>query len=161
MSLFEAKRMHTAYWDLFAQVKAFGRWLEAQWENNGGWWLNGIGIPQCVAEDYKRDIINRDIQGTGHLIFTLFTIILAQELQARGIWYAPFIWDIHDCVSFECRDEDKPRVQEVVDVVVVQRVNEILAGGAADAVKLKWDANIVKTWAEDKTEAGSVKDWGV
>ena len=161
MSLNEAKRMHTAYWALFSQVKAFGRWLEAMWENNGGWWLNGIGIPLCLAEDYKRDIVNRHCQGTGHSIFTLFTVVLAQALEEQDIWYAPFIWDIHDCVSFECRDEDREAVQRIVDVDVVQRVNAILGEGYVDAVKLKWDANIVKTWAEDKTEAGSVESWGV
>ena len=109
----------------------------------------------------KTPFIVSNCQGTGHCIFTLFTVVLAQALEEQDIWYAPFIWDIHDCVSFECRDEDREEVQRIVDVDVVQRVNAILGEGYVDAVKLKWDANIVKTWAEDKTEAGSVESWGV
>ena len=161
MSLNEAKRMHTAYWALFAQVKSCTRWLEAQWERNGGWFLNGIGLPVCVADDYLRDILNRDVQSTGHGIFTLFTVILAQALQEQGIWYSPFIWDLHDCVALECRDEDRAEVQRIVDVLVVERVNQMLGEGYSEAVQLKWDANVVKTWAEDKTEAATVETWGV
>lgn len=157
MSMAEAKRLHQAYWALFAQVKAFGRWLEAQWENNGGWWLNGIGRPLCVAADYKRDIINRDIQSTGHDCFMLFCKVTAEELQRAGIRYVPYVWDLHDCCSVEVPDEQVAEAKRIIDDVVPARVAEILGG----TVRLKWDANPVSKWSEDKTEAMSLTQEGV
>lgn len=87
----------------------------------------------------------------------LFAMVLAQELDARGIWYAPWNYDLHDCCAVEVRVEDVERMRAVVDSVVPTRVAEILGG----EVKLKWESNFVGTWAEDKTEAASVAELGV
>jgi hypothetical protein len=157
ISLGEAKQLHQGYWRLFAGVKQYGRWLEAQWERNGGWVLNGIGRPVCVAEDFKRDLVNRVVQSAGHDCFMLFAKVLAEELTKAGIQYKPFNWDLHDACYFLVPDGDVEKARHIVDVVVVKRVAEIVRGN----VTLKWDANVCKTVADDKTESMSVKDLGV
>jgi hypothetical protein len=157
VSLAEAKRLHTAYWKLFAQVKNYEKWLRAQWENNGGWWLNPIGRPVCADERKLKDLCNVDCQSGGHDIFLLFTKVLAEELTARGVVYQPWNYDIHDCTALEIDKEDVEVVREVVDKVVPDKVNAILGG----VVRLKWEANFVECWAEDKTESPSIDELGV
>jgi DNA polymerase I-like protein with 3'-5' exonuclease and polymerase domains len=157
ISLNEAKRMHGAYWGIYKGVKQYGRWLEAQWERNGGWVLNGIGRPICVAEDFKRDLVNRVCQSTGHDLFMAFAALLSEELDKADIQYKPFNWDLHDACYFLVPDEYVSVARNIVDVVVVQRAAELLGG----KVGLKWDANVCKTVADDKTESMSVKDLGV
>jgi DNA polymerase family A/3'-5' exonuclease len=157
ISLGEAKQLHQGYWRLFAGVKQYARWLEAQWERNGGWVLNGIGRPVCVAEDFKRDLVNRVVQSAGHDCFMSFSKLLAQALGNAGIPYKPFNWDLHDACYFLVPDEYVSVARNIVDVVVVQQAARILGGN----VGLKWDANVCKTVADDKTESMSVKDLGV
>jgi DNA polymerase I-like protein with 3'-5' exonuclease and polymerase domains len=157
VSLGEAKRLHSAYWDLFAQVKKYEKWLKAQWERNGGWWLNPIGRPVCADERKLKDLCNVDCQSGGHDIFLLFTKVLAEELDKRGIVYQPWNYDIHDCTALEIDEGDVDEVREVVDKVVPDKVNALLGG----VVRLKWEANFVKCWAEDKTESPSIDELGV
>lgn len=157
VSLGEAKRLHSAYWGLFAQVKKYEKWLKAQWERNGGWWLNPIGRPVCADERKLKDLCNVDCQSGGHDIFLLFTKVLAEELDKRGIVYQPWNYDIHDCTALEIDEGDVDEVREVVDKVVPDKVNALLGG----VVRLKWEANFVKCWAEDKTESPSIDELGV
>jgi hypothetical protein len=157
VSLGEAKRLHSAYWGLFAQVKKYEKWLKAQWERNGGWWLNPIGRPVCADERKLKDLCNVDCQSGGHDIFLLFTKVLAEELSKRGIVYQPWNYDIHDCTALEIDERDVDEVREVVDKVVPDKVNALLGG----VVRLKWEANFVKCWAEDKTESPSIDELGV
>lgn len=157
ISLGEAKRMHAAYWALYAGVRTYARWLEAQWERNGGWVLNGIGRPVAVAEDFKRDLVNRVVQSTGHDVFMLFTVILAEELARAGILCKPFNHDLHDACYFLVPEKDTEAARHIVDVVVVERVAQILGG----SVKMKWDAAACRTVADDKTEAASLLAEGV
>jgi DNA polymerase I-like protein with 3'-5' exonuclease and polymerase domains len=157
IALSEAKRMHGAYWGIYKGVKQYARWLEAQWERNGGWVLNGIGRPVCVAEDFKRDLVNRVCQSTGHDVFMTFAELLAKALDNADIPYKPFNWDLHDACYFLVPDEYVSVARNIVDVVVVQQAARMLGGN----VGLKWDANVCKTVADDKTESMSVKDLGV
>ena len=144
----QAKSMHEKYWKLFAQVKAYEQFLVAQWERTGGWFLNPFGRPICVAQDYVRDIINRSIQSAGHDCFIVFLAVMVEVLRKREIEYAPYIWDIHDCVMFEVPERQADECKKILDAEVLEEVNFLLDG----QVKLKGAANVVNNWWEDKQE---------
>jgi DNA polymerase I-like protein with 3'-5' exonuclease and polymerase domains len=144
----QAKSMHEKYWKLFAQVKAYEQFLQAQWERTGGWFLNPFGRPICVAQDYIRDIINRSIQSAGHDCFIIFLHVLTKLLNERAVSYAPYIWDIHDCVILEVPEEQAAECKKLLDVDVLEQVNSVLDG----QVILKGSANVVDNWWQDKEE---------
>lgn len=144
----EAKQMFDRYWKLFAAVKEYEKFLLAQWERSGGWFLNPIGRPICVAQDYLKDIINRSIQSGGHDCFILFLSLMTEVLKRHKIQYAPYIWDIHDCVMLEVPEDQAMECKKLLDGEVLEEVNYFLDG----KVKLKGDANVVDNWAQDKFE---------
>ena len=144
----QAKSMHEKYWKLFAQVKAYEQFLQAQWERTGGWFLNPFGRPICVAQDYIRDIINRSIQSAGHDCFIIFLHVLTKLFNERAVSYAPYIWDIHDCVILEVPEEQAAECKKLLDVDVLEQVNSVLDG----QVILKGSANVVDNWWQDKEE---------
>lgn len=142
----EAKAMHEKYWQLFAAVKEYEKFLLAQWERTGGWFLNPIGRPMGVASDYLKDIVNRSIQGSGHDIFVLLTMLAAHIFMRERISYAPYIWDIHDCVMIEVPEEQAQHAKELLDGPILEELNSMLSG----SVKFKGEANIVDNWWQDK-----------
>jgi DNA polymerase I-like protein with 3'-5' exonuclease and polymerase domains len=144
----EAKEMFDRYWKLFAAVKEYEKFLLAQWERSGGWFINPIGRPMCVAQDYLKDIVNRAIQGAGHDCFVLFLHTVAETLKERKVNYAPYIWDIHDCVMLEVPEDQAEECKKLLDGEVLERLNYFLDG----QVKLKGEANVVDNWAQDKFE---------
>ena len=144
----EAKQMFDRYWKLFAAVKEYEKFLLAQWERSGGWFINPIGRPICVAQDYLKDIINRSIQSGGHDCFILFLSLMTEVLKRHKIQYAPYIWDIHDCVMLEVPEDQAMECKKLLDGEVLEEVNSLLDG----KVKLKGDANVVDNWAQDKFE---------
>lgn len=148
VSMAEAKSMHSRYWELFAAVKDYEKFLLAQWERSGGWFINPIGRPICVAQDYTKDIVNRSIQSAGHDCFVLFLQVLSQTLSEYDLPYAPYIWDVHDCVMLEVPEDKAVDCKKLLDGEVLNRLNYFLNG----AVKLKGDANVVDNWAQDKFE---------
>lgn len=148
ISLAEAKSMHSRYWELFAAVKDYEKFLLAQWERTGGWFLNPIGRPMGVSSDYLKDIVNRSIQGSGHDIFVLLNVFVERVFMRERISYAPYVWDIHDCVMLEVPEEQAAQAKQLLDGKVLDELNSFLNG----SVKFKGDANIVDNWAQDKFE---------
>lgn len=148
VSLEQTKAMHRKYWDIFAGVKKYERELVAQWERNGGWILNPLGLPQCVAQDYIKDIVNRVVQGGGHSVFMYLTMIIGQVLKDAGIDYRPYVWNIHDCVMFTVPTEQAEQTKNLLDGVVLDMLNKVMDG----PVTFKAEANIVSSWWEDKAE---------
>jgi hypothetical protein len=148
VSMEQTKAMHRKYWDIFAGVKKYERELVAQWERNEGWVLNPIGRPQCVAQDYIKDIVNRVSQGAGHDVFMYMTMLIGELLRKEGIDYRPYVWDIHDCVMFTVPEEQAARTKELLDGEVLRRLNEVMDG----PVTFKAEANLVNNWWEDKVE---------
>lgn len=146
ISFDEAKRMHTAYWELFSKVKQYETFLKIQWERNGGWFLNPMGRPIAVAQDYLRDIVNRSIQSGGHDAFVLYVSLLSEKLQDARINYKPYIWDLHDAVMLTVPEEEVERTVHILDVVAMQELNDKLGG----TILLKGETNVVNNWAEDK-----------
>jgi len=148
VSLDETRAMHRKYWEIYGGVKQYERELVAQWERNGGWILNPLGLPQCVAKDYIKDIVNRSIQGAGHSVFMFMTHIVGEVLEKFGIDYRPYIWDIHDCVMLTVPEERAEETKRLMDTEVMRRLNELMAGPVA----FRAEANIVDNWWQDKME---------
>jgi hypothetical protein len=138
--------MHTAYWELFSKVKQYETFLKIQWERNGGWFLNPMGRPIAVAQDYLRDIVNRSIQSGGHDAFVLYLSILSDKFNTHDIPYKPYIWDLHDAVMLIVRDENVEAAVEILDVIAMHELNARLGG----TIRLKGVTNVVNNWAEDK-----------
>jgi hypothetical protein len=60
----EAEQIHAAYWELYAGVKKYQRFLLNEYRDRRGWVLNGIGRPIGIAQDYTKDIVNRCLVGS-------------------------------------------------------------------------------------------------
>lgn len=146
ISFDEAKRMHTAYWELFAKVKQYETFLKIQWERNDGWFLNPMGRPIAVAQDYLRDIVNRSIQSGGHDAFLLYLSLLSGKLNTHSISYKPYIWDLHDAVMLTVPEDEVEEAVHILDVVAMDELNARLGG----TIRLKGVTNVVNNWAEDK-----------
>jgi hypothetical protein len=81
----QCKSFHKAYWDLFRTIK---KWEESQitlWEKNGGWLLDGLGLPYCVDAFALKDLTNRCIQRTGHEVLMMYQKVVTDLFRERGI----------------------------------------------------------------------------
>ena len=146
VTLEQAEDMFNKYWALFAKIKAYEQFLQAQWERNDGWILNPIGRPLAVAQDYLRDVVNRSIQSGGHDCFVLYLNILSDMLRSEGIRYRPYIWDLHDAVMLTVPEDQVETAVRIMDHTAMDRLNQTLNG----KVKLKGETNVVDSWAADK-----------
>jgi DNA polymerase I-like protein with 3'-5' exonuclease and polymerase domains len=146
VTLDQAEDMFNRYWALFAKVKEYEQFLQAQWERNDGWILNPIGRPLAVAQDYIRDIVNRSIQSGGHDCFVLYLSLLSERLRTHGIHYRPYVWDLHDAVMLTVPEEQVAKTVHIMDHEAMDALNAMLGG----KVRLKGDTNVVDNWAADK-----------
>jgi len=147
VSFDEAKRIHSSYWSLYKGIKEFESYLLWQLEATGGWVLNGLGRPICVASGYEKDIVNRVVQSTAHDILMFYIYLVTEELERLKISYAPIIIDFHDQLILESQTQVS---KEVVDVLVrmVERLNQELGG----LIKMKGVPQLVNNLAEAKIE---------
>jgi len=161
ITLQEARDIHKAYWQLYQGVKVYEKELLRQYDNNKQWVLNGIGRPLGIYEPYKRDIVNRVVQSTGHDVHLFYILITADLLNQAGINWRPIIIDFHDQMIVEVAEKDAPRVKEIMGQEAYSRLNALLNG----RLKLKGDAQIVKNMAEAKCAKEDIeqylKDLGV
>jgi hypothetical protein len=141
----EVEKIHRGYWDLFGEVKQFGRDLQRQWKRNGGYVLNGLGRPMCLPEDYKHDVLNRFIQSTGHDILIQYIYILTNGLTDAGIDWKPWVIDWHDAAAVEVPEHQKDVTIEVY-LWALDELNRQLGG----QIKLKGVPSWGKTMADIK-----------
>lgn len=146
-SLSDCKEMHKAYWELYKGVKKWERHLEALWEKNGGWVLNGVGRPVCIDKMFLKDKANRVVQSTGHCILLFMLDIMTRIARERGLRIRPWIVDQHDEFYFEILQEDAEMYKSVVKEA--EGVLKKMLGGV---VTIKWEPTIVHTIAEAKLE---------
>jgi hypothetical protein len=135
---------------MFGTIKQYEQKLVAQWEKNGGWFLNGLGLPAAVAQDKIKDIINRQVQGTGHTILTFLQKQIADDLAAEGIPYRPYVWDFHDEIILEVPDAHAKRTYEIMDAAF-KKVNKTLQDGST-VVQFKGSGDVMYSLAEAKIE---------
>jgi DNA polymerase I-like protein with 3'-5' exonuclease and polymerase domains len=146
VSFYQVKKIHEKYWQLFSGIKEFERLLTEEWRENGGWVLNGLGRPICVAEALLKDIVNRVVQSTGHDIHMRYIRILDQifsEMQLPVNW---IIADFHDQSIVEVPIDIAEVVRDIMGVEAYSRLNAELGG----LIPLKGEAQIVRSLAEAK-----------
>lgn len=148
----EVRQMHRSYWDIYKGVKSYGYILEEEWQERGGWVFNGLGRPICVAEDKKKDLVNRVVQSTGHDIL----MMIIQELDTlrkryiqsnKGLIWKPVIIDFHDESIVECKEEDAERVMDMFREAY-RIVNQKLNCG----VKIAGEPEIIYSLADAKVK---------
>jgi len=104
ISFAEVEKIRDMYWKVFEGVVQFRDRLTRSWKANRGYFLDGLGTPVTVGGDYEKDILNRCIQRTGHMILTKYLYHLNAP-KAR-----PVVVDFHDETIWECKIEDKEEV---------------------------------------------------
>lgn len=129
----------------------FGPELEDEWNRRGGYVLNGLGFPICIAEEKKKDCINRTIQSTSHYIHVMYVSHLARELQKSRIPVVGIIWDFHDEAIIQIPQSAVSQVLRLFSESATW-VNEHLG----TTVSLKADPRQVENLADAKMES----EWG-
>ena len=106
ITLEEVTEIREMYWRVFQGVIDFGDKLRREWMANKGYYLDGLGIPVSLSNNYEKDIVNRCIQGTGHRILVRYLYHL-RNLQPKAV---PVVADLHDETIWQCKKEDKQDV---------------------------------------------------
>ncbi len=123
----QVRTIWNTYWSTFRGLRDFSRKLQREWEENGGYVLNGVGRPMCVTQDYVKDLLNRFIQSTGHDLLLMYINIYIPELNRRQIPWWPSIIDLHDATTIETPEEYADQVVEVLEWAM-DRLNDNLGG---------------------------------
>jgi DNA polymerase I-like protein with 3'-5' exonuclease and polymerase domains len=145
----EAKAMVESYWNIYAGVKDYEKFLLEEYEKNNGWVLNGIGRPVGIAKDYIKDIVNRVIQSTGHDVHMEYVRICDALFLEAGLNVNGIVWDFHDQSIVECKTEDKDIVYEILGTKAYEILNDKYLNGV---IKLQGDPQHIATMADAKCE---------
>jgi len=94
----EVEDIRSMYWKVFNGVVKYRDRLTRSWKANRGFFLDGLGTPVTVDGDYEKDILNRCIQRTGHMILAKYLYHLSQINPPA----APVVVDFHDETIWEC-----------------------------------------------------------
>lgn len=101
LSLDDAKGIHRDYWELFKRIKEYEQELLSERENNGGYIVDGLGMPTTIGKFKKKDILNSLIQGTGHRILVRHIANVMKLRDKTGLDFKFWIADIHDQTTIE------------------------------------------------------------
>ncbi len=123
----QVRTIHSGYWELFSQVKDFGRSLGFELRRNKGYILNGMGRPMAISPDLERDALNRFIQSTGHDILVIYISLLIRHLNERQIEWAPIVIDLHDASTIEVREDQAQMAIECFNEAM-NSLNKLLQG---------------------------------
>ncbi len=145
LSYEEVALIHSSYWNLFAQLKDFSKSLEYEWRRNKGYILNGLGRPMAVSEDYRKDLLNRFVQSTGHDILVKYIYILTHELDRRKIQWKPLIIDFHDATTVEVLEQES-----LATVAAMNRSMDLLNEQLGGNIRLRGIPVIGRTLSEVK-----------
>lgn len=148
MSLDEVEEMHNSLMAAKEGVLNYVDWLRDEWRANGGWIENGYGRPICIDDKYLKDILNRQVQSTGHDLLQLYSRIAAQLLTEAKIQWTPIVMDWHDESIIEVPDEQVEVAKRIMEVDAYAELNRILGG----TCPLKGSAAVAKTLAGIKLE---------
>jgi hypothetical protein len=114
--------------------------LQEDWLDNGGFIINGLGLPCSVAHSAMKDLPNRFMQSTAHSTTVKSGVIMEQVLIDAGyhmMWWPgaekhkkfvqPWIWDFHDEHMVEASEAEADTVAKLYDDRLVL-LNEWLGG---------------------------------
>lgn len=135
-------------WDeQFKGIKQFGRQLEAERTQRGGWIYNGVGRPIPIGEDKVKDIINTYCQSTGHDLLIWQLSLVAAQRDMQGIEMHPWICDYHDELMFEVPEH---QVEAACGIFrqTLQQINDALPW----EVTIKGEPGVATNLAQIKLE---------
>jgi len=160
ISLAQAKNISSSH-DKFYEVSGRGlhEKLLEEWITRGGWNYNAIGRPIGTSSKKKKDLINQQIQSSGHDIHIQFIVCLRRSFIANGIAVTGIVWDFHDQFIISVRREDATRAMELVREVVVQ-LNKTLGGTIELKLEPKQSHNMAHA-KEAEFSWESVDNWWI
>jgi hypothetical protein len=141
--------MHADYWsaDLFAVVKEFEGKLLREWQRNGGWIANGLGVPRALAEDKLKDLLSRFCQSTGHDLLQRLLRYFQEERKRRRLRVWPWIPDYHDETIWEALKTDTEEALSVLSACLERLNNEL-----GWEIKIRGTPQVARNLAEIKCE---------
>lgn len=145
----EVKEIHKAYWELFGGVIEYQRNLKAEWAENGGWFINGRGLPVAVADNLEKDILNRCIQNTGHMNLLTYLKHLNKLRRIGKLQMKPVMVDFHDETIWEVPIDQAEYILEVFNEAW-NLTNEELGG----IIPLSGAPEICQSFSDFKCESG-------
>lgn len=154
ITLQEVKELHKAYWALFGGVTAYQNKLKNEYAMNGGWFINGRGMPISVAGHLEKDILNRCIQSTGH--FNLLTYLKHLEVLRNGnqrIKLVPIVCDFHDECIYEV-----PEKQAKLTLNLFRRAWSLTNEELGGIIPLSGEPEICYSFSDFKVEGGYKTD---
>jgi len=149
-TLQQCQKFHATYWKLFKSVKNHEAQLQTQLDKNGGWLLDALGLPFCVAENSKKDLMNRKIQRSGHEILMVLQKVMSDVFIKEGIPYTPFCHDYHDEVIWEVPKELADKAYDLMQKSFVL-LNEKIRD-TDTVVTLKGSGGVIFCLSEAKVE---------
>ncbi len=109
----DATMMHRDYWETYSGIKRFEAALKRQYALNGGWIYNGRGIPHGVDPKLLKDLVNRVVQSTGHMILMRYILFINQLRHERQVPMRPYIVDYHDATIWQVKTEAIKEAKQV------------------------------------------------
>lgn len=120
------------------------RRLKARWNTNKGWFTNLRGRPICVDVDKLKDIVNRNIQSSGHDYLMLYLQFLHRRIKGKA---TPWLVDEHDATIWEVEDKNVDYVKMMFELAF-DDLNEVLGFD----IKFSGDTKVASNLAELKVE---------
>lgn len=150
ITLREVEKIREAYWVLFAGVLAYESKLKDYYAANGGWFINGRGMPVCVAAADEKDLLNQNIQSTGH--YNLLTYIknlkyVREECPELTLY--PVVIDFHDETVWEV-----PIEQIQLALAVFRRTWDLTNEELGGIINLSGEPEVHYSFSDFKCEGG-------
>lgn len=125
LSIDECKILINSYWDTFKYVRAWDKILQREWRENGGYVINGRGLPVAIHEKILHKILNKHVQSTGHWYLSRWLFHISNIRREFNIKTVPFIPDFHDATYWRCREEDVTQVDFMLQEGLKRLNNEL------------------------------------
>jgi len=148
ITLQEVITIREMYWKVFEGVVKFRERLESIHQANRGFYEDGLGTPVSVHRDYRKDILNRCIQRTGHMILVKYLYHLTQiRKENRAFDMLPVVVDFHDETVWQAPKELAHKYS-IFFHEAWERTNKELGG----IIPLTGDPMVCKSFADFKCE---------
>lgn len=147
ISLDEMRDIHAAQLELHSGVADYRQELEREWHRRGGWILSGLGFPTPVHVDYTKDLVNRNVQRTGHDVHVLCVWLLHSMLSNDGVNTTGVVWDFHDQFIYQVAADQSNAAISITEGAITE-LNRFLGGD----VRIKYGPRLVNSLSEAKME---------
>jgi len=145
ISLEDTKEIHADYWELYKRVKEYEQELLSERENNGGYVIDGIGMPVTIGKFKKKDILNSLIQGCGHRILVRHIANVMKLRDKSGLDFKFWIADIHDQTTIETPTHLTQAVLELF-----REAEDLTNAGLGGIINLKIEPEAAQNFAPFK-----------